>query len=84
MGSNWGKNMPHVKVWMYPGRTDEQKKTLTDALETCLKDTLQASSDSISVSIEEVPQENWHDEIVSKEIIEKAAHVTKKPGYPID
>ena len=84
MDSNWDKKMPHLKVQMYPGRTDAQKEQLEKSLEECMKEVLGSPSSSISIAIEEIPQENWHEEVVEKELKENSNTVVKMPGYPLD
>ncbi|WP_019892052.1 tautomerase family protein [Allobaculum stercoricanis] len=84
MDSNWDKKMPHLKVQMYPGRTDAQKEQLAKSLEECMKEVLGSPSSSISIAIEEIPQENWHEEVVEKELKENSNTVVKMPGYPLD
>ena len=84
MDSNWDKKMPHLKVQMYPGRTDAQKEQLAKSLEECMKEVLGSPSSSISIAIEEIPQENWHEEVVEKELKENSDTVVKMPGYPLD
>lgn len=84
MDSNWDKKMPHLKVQMYPGRTDAQKEQLAKSLEECMKEVLGSPSSSISIAIEEIPQENWHEEVVEKELKENSNAVVKMPGYPLD
>ncbi|WP_281714314.1 tautomerase family protein [Allobaculum stercoricanis] len=84
MDSNWDKKMPHLKVQMYPGRTDAQKEQLAKSLEECMKEVLGSPSSSISIAIEEIPQENWHEEVIEKELKENSNTVVKMPGYPLD
>lgn len=75
--------MPHIKVQMYPGRTTEKKEELTQAIEETIKEVLGATSDSISIAIEEVAQEAWKKEVVEKEIQRKPETITKQPGYDL-
>lgn len=84
MDSNWDKKMPHLKVQMYPGRTDAQKEQLAKSLEECMTEVLGSPSSSISISIEEIPQEIWHEEVVEKELKKNSNTVVKMPGYPLD
>lgn len=73
--------MPHIKVSMYKGRTDEQKQELSKKLEEALVSVLNANPDSISIAIEDIEPSEWVDKIVKPEIKEKEAILTKKPGY---
>ena len=73
--------MPHIIVKLWPGRTEEQKKQLTDKLAEALKSSIGASDSSISISIEEIPKEKWNDEVYKPDIIEKKHLLYKKPYY---
>lgn len=72
--------MPHISVKLWPGRSEEQKKQLADQLTRAAINSIQCSEKSISVTIEEVEQENWN-EVYKKEILEKEDVLYKKPGY---
>lgn len=76
-------NMPHVIVKLWPGRTEEQKKEMTDKIVEALKETAGVNEDSVSVSILEVSSEKWAEEVYKPDIIEKKHLLYKKPGYNI-
>ncbi len=73
--------MPHVIVKLWPGRTEKQKKQMTGRIVEALKDTIDTTEESISVSIEEVPEEKWAEEVYKTDIIGKEHLLYKKPGY---
>lgn len=73
--------MPHVVVKMYPGRTEEQKKKLSEEIVKALMSTLQSSETSISVAIEDVNKEDWNEKVYRPEIEGKQETLYKKPGY---
>lgn len=73
--------MPHVIVKLWPGRTEEQKTDLSNKITGALKDAINASDNSISVSIEEIPKERWTEMVYDTEIIGKKELLYKKPGY---
>jgi 4-oxalocrotonate tautomerase len=73
--------MPHIIIKLFPGRTEEQKKLLTDQVVKAVMDTINADESSISVAFEEVPREKWNEEVYQPDIIEKEATLYKKPGY---
>ena len=51
--------VPHITIQMYPGRDDETKKRLAQAvLETASKE-LKREKEHFSVSVVDVPQEEW-------------------------
>lgn len=73
--------MPHVVVKMYKGRTEEQKKNLTEALSKALIDTVGCSDDHISVAIEEYDKEVWGEKVYYPEIMANIDKLYKKPNY---
>ncbi len=75
--------MPHIVVKMFPGRTQQQKQDLADALTQAMIATLQTPADAISVAIEDIEKRDWMDQVAKPEIAGKAATIFKKPGYEI-
>ena len=73
--------MPHVIVKMYPGRTEEQKQRLADAIVDDVASITGAEEQWISVSIEDVPPDDWPETVYRPEILEKEGLLYKKPGY---
>jgi len=73
--------MPHIIVKLFPGRTEVQKKQLTSEIVKAIKTSIDVPDSSISVSIEEVPEEKWGEEVYEPDIIEKEHLLYKKPGY---
>jgi len=73
--------MPHVVVKMYKGRTEEQKKALTEAVSKALIETVNCSDDHISVAIEEYDKELWGDKVFYPEIMKDYDKLYKKPNY---
>ncbi len=57
------------------------KKQMTGKIVEAVIDTISVSKDSISVSIEEVPADNWAEEVYKPDIIGKKHLLYKKPGY---
>lgn len=72
--------MPHISVKMLKGRTEEQKKKLAAALTNALRDTIGASEDHISVSIEDYTPVEWQDQF-RLEVTEKKNVLYKQPNY---
>jgi len=71
--------MPHITIQMYPGRDAETKKRLADAiLETASKE-LNREKTHFSVSIVDVPQEDWKKEVYDKVVGDPNTII--KPGY---
>ena len=73
--------MPHVQVKLWPGRTEEQKRALTEKIVAAAKDTLGATDDYITVGIEDVPSSEWPKSVYKPEIHDKIDKLYKKPGY---
>ena len=74
-------NMPHIIVKLWPGRTIEQKTALCDKITEALKTSIDATDDSISIAIEEIPKEKWKELVYDTEITGKEELLYKKPGY---
>lgn len=51
--------MPHIAITMVPGRTEETKKDLAIKVRDLIARELSVEENIISVSIEDVPLENW-------------------------
>jgi 4-oxalocrotonate tautomerase len=51
--------MPHIAVFMYPGRDDKTKKELSQKLQAFLADELKIGKEVVSVSIEDVSRDDW-------------------------
>jgi 4-oxalocrotonate tautomerase len=73
--------MPHVAIKLYPGRTIEQKKALTEKIITAMAETIDADERSISVSFEDIDPAEWDERVVKPEIADKLDCMTKLPGY---
>jgi 4-oxalocrotonate tautomerase len=56
-----GGVMPHIAVFMYPGRDDKTKLALSLKLQAFLADELSIDKGIVSVSIEDVTQDNWNE-----------------------
>ncbi|MBN2462697.1 MAG: tautomerase family protein [Dehalococcoidia bacterium] len=77
--------MPHVIVKMHPGRTDEQKNELAQAIADSIVQIARCEDKSVSVAIEEIAPEDWAETVYKPDIMEKEETLVKKPGYnPFD
>ena len=71
--------MPHITIQMYPGRDEETKKRLADAvLETASRE-LKRGKEHFSVSIVDVPQDEWKEKVYDRVLKDKDTLI--KPGY---
>lgn len=51
--------MPLIRVSMFPGRTQEQKRALVEEMTETFLRTCGGNRDGVWVVIEEVPREHW-------------------------
>ena len=73
--------MPHITIQMYPGRDEETKKRLAQAiLETASKE-LAREKEHFSVSVVDVPQDQWKEKVYDKVVAD--ANTMIQPGYKI-
>lgn len=73
--------MPHIVVKMIDGRTEEQKRMLTEELSKTLMAVLGSREESVSVAIEDVPADRWQPDVFEPEIKGRKETLYKKPGY---
>ena len=73
--------MPHISVKMYPGRSEQEKSELAEAIVKDVMDIIGAGRGSISVAIEEISPEEWKEKVYDPEIMEKPDRLYIKPGY---
>jgi len=73
--------MPHIIVKMYPGRTEQQKRQLTDAIVKDVVTFAGVGESSVSVAIEEISPAEWTEKVYKPDIQGKWDTLYKKPGY---
>ncbi|MDB5395994.1 MAG: 4-oxalocrotonate tautomerase [Rhodospirillales bacterium] len=73
--------MPHVIVKLWPGKSDEQKRRLSDAIAQNVTTILNYGEDAVSVAVEEVSSTEWSTHVYEPDIVRKWANLTKEPGY---
>ena len=73
--------MPHVIVKLWPGKTEEQKTRLADAIVQDVMDVLDYGEESVSVAIEEVKSRDWAEKVYQPDIVGNSSRLYKKPGY---
>lgn len=66
---------------MYPGRTEDQKKQLTQKISDATIEAIDCDSKHISVSIEEIDQKDWKELVCKPDILEKKETLYKGPGH---
>ena len=60
--------MPHVIVKLWPGKSEEQKARLAEAITKDVMDIFDYGEESVSVAMEEIKPEDWAEKVY-------------KPGY---
>lgn len=51
--------MPHIAITMFPGRDEDTKQKLAHAMQDALSKELGISKEVISVSVEDIPKDEW-------------------------
>jgi 4-oxalocrotonate tautomerase len=73
--------MPHVIVKLYPGRSEQQKARLAEAIVRDVVAIAKCEEESVSVAIEEVKPEDWTEKVYNRDIRGTPENLYKKPGY---
>ena len=73
--------MPHVIIKLYPGRTEAQKKQLTEEIAKDVATIAKCEEKSISIAFEEVSPQDWAEKIYKPEILENKDRLYKTPEY---
>jgi 4-oxalocrotonate tautomerase len=75
------RTMPHVIVKLYPGRSEQQKVQLAEAIVKDVVTIVKCGEESVSVAIEEIKPEDWADKVYKPDILNSPGQIYKKPGY---
>ncbi len=73
--------MPHVIVKLWPGKSEEQKRRLADAISKDVMNILNHGEESVSVAIEEVSSKSWAERVYKPDILGNSDKLYRKPGY---
>jgi 4-oxalocrotonate tautomerase len=68
-----------VKLW--PGKTEEQKRRLADAITNDVMKVLHYGEESVSVGFEEISSSEWAKKVYEPDIVKKSETLYKRPGY---
>ena len=74
-------NMPHVNVKLWPGRSEQTKQRLADAIVEDVVSIVGCGEESVSVAIEEIDPKDWKEKVYDPLIRRKMDTLYKKPGY---
>jgi 4-oxalocrotonate tautomerase len=75
--------MPHVIVKLWPGKSEQQKKRLADAITKDVMAILNYGEESVSVAMEEVGPKDWAEKVYKPDIQENLVRLYKQPGHDI-
>jgi 4-oxalocrotonate tautomerase len=73
--------MPHVIVKLWPGKSEQQKNRLAEAIIKNVMDILHYGEESVSVAMEEVNSQDWIEKVYRPDIRNQWDKLYKKPGY---
>ena len=73
--------MPHVIVKLWPGKSEQQKNRLAEAITKDVMDILDYGEESVSVAMEEVTSQDWVEKVYKPDIKSNLDKLYKKPGY---
>lgn len=73
--------MPHVIVKLWPGKSEQQKTKLAEAITQAVMSTLNYGEESVSVAMEEIAAKDWTEQVYRPDILAKPKALYKKPGY---
>lgn len=73
--------MPHITIQMYPGRDDETKMKLAKAVLKAASQELNRGEEHFSVSIQDVPQDEWTEKVYKNITDLENKEVFIRPGY---
>jgi 4-oxalocrotonate tautomerase len=73
--------MPHVIVKLWPGKSEQQKIRLAEAIVKDVMNVLKCGEESVSVAIEEIQAEDWAEKVYKPDIVNNAEQLYKQPGY---
>lgn len=73
--------MPHVIVKLWPGKSEQQKTRLAEAITKNVMDILHYGDESVSVAMEEIKPQDWVEKVYKPDIEKKWDTLYQKPGY---
>ncbi len=73
--------MPHVIVKLWPGKSDQQKTRLAEAITKDVMNIFSYGEEAVSVAMEEIKPADWREKVYQPDILNKPDDIFKKPGY---
>ncbi len=73
--------MPHVILKIASGYSERKKQSLADALTKAVSTSIDCDEASVSVSVQDVEEADWTEQVYGPEIVDKLDTLYKRPGY---
>ncbi len=73
--------MPHIIIKLWPGKSEQQKRRLAEAITKDVMTVLHYGDESVSVAFEEIDAADWADKVYQPDIVGKRDLLYKKPEY---
>jgi 4-oxalocrotonate tautomerase len=73
--------MLHVIVKLWPGKSEQQKKRLADAIAKDVMEVMNYGEESVSVAMEEITAKDWAEKVYEPDIAGHPEKLYKEPGY---
>ena len=73
--------MPHVIVKLWPGKSEQQKTRLAEAITKDVMEIFHYGEESVSVAMEEIKPEDWAEKVYKPDIVGHPEKLYKKPEY---
>ena len=73
--------MPHVIVKLWPGKSEQQKTRLVEAITKDVMNILHYGEESVSVAMEEIKPGEWAEKVYRAELNDNLDKLYKKPRY---
>jgi len=73
--------MPHIIVKLYAGKSEQQKKELTEKIVKSVVEATECKETAVSVAIEEFEPQDWAEKVYRPDILDNQVNLSKKPGY---
>ena len=76
--------MPHVIVKLWPGKSEQQKTQLAEAITKDVIAILHYGEESVSIAMAEVRSQDWAEKVYKPDIQNQWDRLYKKPGYDVN
>jgi 4-oxalocrotonate tautomerase len=75
------RNMPHIIVKLWKGKSEAQKKKLAEELTQTAMSVIGSGKESFSVAIEDIDPNDWKENVYKPFILGQKEKLYKQPGY---